>query len=295
MSTLITNEERDLIRFAMRQPLLEPECEISLARRWHESGDEDALHGLTRAHLRLAVSAAKRFRHYGLPNSDLIQEGIVGLMQAAARFDPDRDVRFSTYAGWWIRSSIQDFVLRNWSIVRTGTTAAQKKLFFNLRRIRANINDFDDGHIKMANKVQIAEHLRLNIRDVENMSVRIFGTDRSLNAPATLAGEGETREWQDLLADNAPPIAESIMNKRDNERRALWLSEALSVLSSREAEIIQARILSENIQTLDALGQQMGISKERVRQIESQALEKMRRALIRLVGDPEKAGLIPDR
>jgi len=278
----------------MRAPLLDADHEKMLARRWIEQEDERALHELTGAYMRLVISMATRFRHYGIPMSDLIQEGTVGLMQAAARFDPDREVRFSTYANWWIRSSIQDFVLRNWSIVRTGTTAAQKSLFFNLRRLRNKIDDMDGATMTEANKAWVATHLGLKVKDVEAMSARMSGADRSLNAPMNTGDGSEAGQWQDILPDPAPPVDMQIMLERDNARRAEWIAQALHVLNEREEKIIRARALSEESKTLEALGKQMGISKERVRQIEHQALGKLRLALERLVGDPRTSGLIPD-
>lgn len=285
--------DRSFVKNAMNQPMLEAEHELNLARRWRDEQDEKALHNLTSAYMRLVVSMATRFRNYGLPMADLIQEGNVGLMQAASRFDPDRGVRFSTYASWWIRSSIQDYVLRNWSIVRTGTTSAQKSLFFNLRRLRAQIDDTDGGIMSEKNKTWVAKHLGLKKRDVENMAARLSGSDRSLNAPMSQDGEAGA-EWQDLLPDTAEPVAEKIMHEQDNARRADWIARALETLNERESFIIRNRRLTEEHETLEALGTKLGISKERVRQIEHQALGKLRRALERMVGDPETAGLIPD-
>ena len=287
-------EQRHFVKAAMNAPLLDADHEKMLAKRWIEQKDECALHELTGAYMRLVISMATRFRHYGIPMADLIQEGTVGLMQAAARFDPDREVRFSTYANWWIRSSIQDFVLRNWSIVRTGTTAAQKSLFFNLRRLRNKINDMDGTMMTEANKTWVAEHLGLKVKDVEAMSARMSGADRSLNAPMNTGDGLEATQWQDILPDTAAPVDMQIMIARDNARRAEWIAQALHVLNDREEKIIRARAFSEESKTLEALGKQMGISKERVRQIEHQALGKLRRALERLVGDPRQVGLIPD-
>lgn len=177
------NPDRSFVRKAMKAPMLEAEHELNLARRWRDHDDERALHELTTAYMRLVISMASKFRHYGLPLADLVQEGNVGLMQAAARFEPSREVRFSTYAAWWIRSSIQDYVLRNWSIVRTGTTAAQKSLFFNLRRLRAKIDDTGDAVMTAENKKWVSEHLGVPERDVETMASRLSASDRSLNAP----------------------------------------------------------------------------------------------------------------
>lgn len=277
------------VRHAMRAPLLDCEHERDLARRWREDRDEEALHELTMAYVRLVVSLAARFRHYGLPMSDLVQEGNVGLMQAAARFEPEREVRFSTYASWWIRSAIQDFVLRNWSIVRTGTTAAQKSLFFNLRRLRARIADVGDATMSQDNLAFIARALRVDEREVEAMASRLSAPDRSLNAP--LADEGAA-EWQDLLADESAGPDETVMEERDGAARARLVHDAMRDLSDRERIIISERKLEEEAVTLEALGRRLGISKERVRQIEGHALAKLKRAMLERVGDPVAAGYI---
>jgi RNA polymerase sigma-32 factor len=277
------------LRSAMRAPLLEAGHERDLARRWREDDDERALHELTTAYMRLVVAMASRFRHYGLPLSDLVQEGNVGLMQAAMRFEPDREVRFSTYASWWIRSAMQDFVLRNWSIVRTGTTSAQKALFFNLRRLRARIGDVGDAVMSAEATSNVAKALRVPERDVEAMAARLSAPDRSLNAPLTEDGDGE---WQDLLAhDGESPEAEA-MNAHDSAARSDLVRDAMGDLSDRERLIIRKRKLEEDTVTLEALGERLGISKERVRQIEGNALEKLRRALIARVGDPVAAGYV---
>lgn len=284
------NADRRFVRKAMKAPMLEAEHELNLARRWREQDDENALHELTTAYMRLVISMASKFRHYGLPLSDLVQEGNVGLMQAAARFEPAREVRFSTYAAWWIRSSIQDYVLRNWSIVRTGTTAAQKSLFFNLRRLRAKIDDTGDAIMTAENKKWVSEHLGVPERDVETMASRLSASDRSLNAP--LATDGDA-QWQDLLPDESATPDQIVMEERDNAKRREWIAEALQVLNDRETLIITERRLSEDTVTLEVLGKRLGISKERVRQIEHQALNKLRKTLTKIVGDPNKAGLIP--
>ncbi|MES1158981.1 MAG: RNA polymerase factor sigma-32 [Terricaulis silvestris] len=277
------------VRHAMRAPLLEPEHERWLARRWREQHDEEALHELTEAYMRLVISLASRFRHYGLPMSDLVQEGNVGLMQAAARFEPEREVRFSTYASWWIRSAIQDFVLRNWSIVRTGTTAAQKSLFFNLRRLRARIADTGDATMSLENRAYVARMLGVTEGEVEAMASRLSAPDRSLNAP--LANEG-VAEWQDLLRDEGATPDETVMLQRDGAARTRLVQDAMRELSDRERIIICERKLEEESVTLEALGQRLGISKERVRQIEGNALAKLKRALLARVGDPVAAGYI---
>ena len=283
--------ERKFMKSAMTTPLLEQDHEKDLARRWREHDDEAALHELTSAYVRLVISMASRFRNYGLPLSDLVQEGNVGLMQAAARFEPERDVRFSTYASWWIRSSIQDYVLRNWSIVRTGTTAAQKSLFFNLRRLRAKINDTGEATMTPENTAYVAKQLRVSERDVESMSSRLSASDRSLNAPMSVDGDGE---WQDLLADENGNPEDIVMEDRDSQRRREWIAEALKSLNPRETIIIRERRLCEDSVTLESLGKRLGISKERVRQIEHVALNKLREALERIVGDPEESGVIPN-
>jgi RNA polymerase sigma-32 factor len=282
--------DRQFLKRAMDAPLLEREEEQRLARAWKEEGDESALHELTTAYMRLVVAIAAKFRHYGLPFPDLVSEGNIGLMQAAARFEPEREVRFSTYASWWIRSSIQDYVLRNWSIVRTGTTAAQKSLFFNLRRLRALINDMGSGGLSPENRAYVAQALKVGEDDVDSMAARLAAVDRSLNAPFSEDGDGE---WQDLLADERPEPEAEVMSRHDGDRRKEWLEAALGTLSEREQLIIRERRLREESVTLEKLGERLGISKERVRQIEHQALNKLRKSLTDAVGDPADAGLIP--
>ncbi len=259
---------RRFIKAAMSIPLLQRERELELARLWREDGDRKALHDLVSPYMRLVVSTASRFRSYGLPIGDLLQEGNVGLMQAAARFEPERQVRFSTYASWWIHSSMQEFILRNWSIVRTGTTAAQKSLFFNLRRLRARI-DGNGDYMDAAGKQFIADQLRVPLRDVESMEARLTGHDKSLNAAV---GENGDSEFQDLLPAQGPDPEELVAEARDAATRALWLSDAVAELSPREQTIIRERRLQEDSPTLEALGSRLGISKERVRQIEQEAL-----------------------
>lgn len=279
---------RQYYRRMMQAPVLEREHEFDLARRWRDDQDEAALHELVEAYMRLALSIANRFRFYGLPVSDLVQEGITGLLQAAMRFDPDRNVRFSTYAGWWVRAAIQDHILRNWSIVRTGTTAAQKSLFFNLRRLRAKIAGPSEEPLSQQARHKIATALRVRDQDVESMESRLAMADRSLNAE--VAEEGE-REWVDLLEDPGPDPEQVVTALRDGRTRAAWLDEALGQLNDRERIIIEERRLAEDGVTLETLGVRLGISKERVRQIESQALGKLRDALVEQIGDPHKVGL----
>ncbi|MCW0233588.1 MAG: RNA polymerase factor sigma-32 [Ferrovibrio sp.] len=275
------DQDRAFVRRAMRLPLLSPEEEVALARAWREHQDQTALHKLVAPHMRLVISTAVRFRHYGLPVSDLIQEGNLGLMQAAARFEPEREVRFSTYAAWWIRAAIQDFVLRNWSIVRTGTTAAHKSLFFNLRRLRARIERGGPDALTPEGRRQLARQLNVTESDVLHMEGRLAAGDRSLNA--TLSEDGESN-WQDMLVDDRPDPEAVAMQQRDSRLKARWLGEAMAELPERERRILQARFFSEHGTTLERLGTSMGISKERVRQLEAQALTRLRRRLSDIPG-----------
>jgi RNA polymerase sigma-32 factor len=268
---------REFIRESMSTALLSRERELWLARLWREAGDEAALHELVMAYMRLVISTAARFRNYGLPMSDLVQEGATGLMQAAARFEPEREVRFSTYAAWWIRSAMQDYILRNWSVVRTGTTAAQKALFFNLRRLRAKIGDGAGGPLDEAGRAFIASELSVHTDEVEAMEMRLAGGDQSLNATISPTGEDE---WQDFLADERPTPEETVMFARDSRTRSIWLAQALAELTDREQIIIKERRLRDDARTLEELGRDLGISKERVRQIEHRALEKLKVSLL---------------
>jgi RNA polymerase sigma-32 factor len=279
---------RRLIRESMNAPLLSRDHELDLARRWRGDGDERALHELIQSYMRLVISTASRFKNYGLPLGDLVQEGVVGLMQAAARFEPERDVRFSTYAAWWIRSAMQDYILRNWSVVRTGTTAAQKALFFNLRRLRAKIDDGRYGQLGEDGKAWIAQELDVEVAEVEAMEMRLMGGDQSLNAAISPGGEDA---WQDFLADDRPNPEEIVGGSHDTQERARWLASSLAELSEREQTIIRERRLREDGRTLEELGERLGISKERVRQIEHRALQKLKVALLRRVKDPIEVDL----
>ena len=267
----------------MSAPLLTREREFSLARAWRDERDTEALHELVTSYTRLLVSLASRFRHYGLPTSDLAQEGAVGLMQAAERFDPERDVRFSTYASWWIRSAMQDYVLRNWSIVRTGTTAAQKSLFFNFRRLRARMEDASGRPLDGRGREAIAETLAVKLGEVEAMEQRLGGPDQSLNMPF---GEDGDEEYQDFLSDERPSPETTVIHVRDGEARSRWIHDALTGLSERERIIIRRRRLTEDSATLEELGSVLGVSKERVRQLESRALAKMRMAILTRIEQP---------
>jgi RNA polymerase sigma-32 factor len=278
------------IKSSMAAPLLSRDREFELATAWRDRGDIAALHELVRAYTRLVIAAATRFRNYGLPIGDLVQEGTIGLMQATARFDPDRDVRFSTYAAWWIRSAMQDYVLRNWSIVRTGTTAAQKSLFFNLRRLRARIEETSGEAFGEDGRRQIAATLKVDLAEVETMEQRLSASDQSLNAPLS---EGGDENWQDFLADSRPTPEEAVISLRDDRRRSAWLAEALDELSPRERRIIRERRLRDVSATLEELGRELGVSKERVRQLESRALLKLRASMSRRVATPDE--LLSDR
>jgi len=272
--------DRAVARTAMAAELLDAETELALARAWRDAGDERALHRLVSAYMRLAISMAAKYRRYGAPMNDLTQEASVGLMKAAAKFDPDRGVRFSTYAVWWIKASIQDYVMRNWSLVRTGSTSSQKALFFNMRRVRAKIEAelSQEGETPTSAEIQreIAEELGVPLRDVEMMEARLSGSDFSLNAQQ--AGE-DGREWVETLEDEAPRAEEAVSQDRDLGRARTWLRDAFEALTERERMIIVARKLSETPETLESLGTKLRLSKERVRQLEAQALRKMKTRL----------------
>jgi RNA polymerase sigma-32 factor len=281
MATTAAASNRDFVRAAMRAPYLERDEEHELAVRWREERDQAALDRLTSAHMRLVIAVAARFRNFGLNMADLIQEGHVGLLEAAARFEPARDVRFSTYATWWIRASIQDYILRNWSIVRSGTSSAQKALFFNLRRLRARLAQTNDNRPRRVIFGEIAEALGVSVSDVESMDSRLGAPDTSLNAPLHEGDGGESSNRQDFLVDAVPLPDESVGEQIDTERRTTWLRSALTVLNERELRIVKERRLRDEGATLESLGESLGISKERVRQIENRALEKLREALLR--------------
>ncbi|AXS42130.1 RNA polymerase factor sigma-32 [Breoghania sp. L-A4] len=269
---------RQFVRKAMQAPYLSREEEHALALRWRENRDTAALERLTLAHMRLVIALASRFRGFRLSMSDMIQEGSVGLMEAAARFEPERGVRFSTYASWWIRASIQDYVLRNWSIVRGGTSSTQKALFFNLRRLRARLSTGAEPLSGPQLYREIAEAIGVKPADVELMNARLSGPDTSLNAPLP-DSEGSGADRQDfLVCENSLPD-ETVGETIDQERRRRWLGRALTVLSERELRIVRERRLSDDGVTLETLGRALGISKERVRQIEARALQKLRAAL----------------
>ncbi|WP_174803937.1 RNA polymerase factor sigma-32 [Martelella limonii] len=263
---------------AMAAPYLTREQETELATRWRVREDSDARDDIAMAHLRLVVSMAGKFRGFGLPKSDLVQEGYVGLLEAAARFDHERGVRFSTYASWWVRASMQDYVLRNWSIVRGGTSSTQKALFFKLRRLRAKIAARDQSMSAQAIYEEIAASLGVSVSDVQVMDARLSGNDASLQAPVSADGE-DGAERIDLLVCDAPLPEEQVSGIIDGERLHLRLKRALGKLSARENRVIRARKLADDGATLAELGAELGISKERVRQIENRALEKLKMAM----------------
>jgi len=268
-------------RKAMRAELLDAETELRLAYAWRDQRDEQALHRLITAYMRLAISMAAKFRRYGAPMNDLIQEASLGLMKAADKFDPDRGVRFSTYAVWWIKASIQDYVMRNWSMVRTGSTSSQKALFFNLRRVQAKLEreaaqrgeTLDQHQLRQ----MVAADVGVSLADVEMMEGRLSGSDYSLNA--TQSSDEDGREWIDALEDDGVQAAEAVEGSHDTDRLRDWLIAAMQALNPRERYIVAERKLREAGRTLESLGEELGLSKERVRQLEAAAFAKMRKNL----------------
>ncbi|MBO0733975.1 MAG: RNA polymerase sigma factor RpoH [Methylocapsa sp.] len=258
-----------------RFPMLEPQEEYMLAKRWREHQDPEAAHRLVTSHLRLVAKIAMGYRGYGLPISEVVSEGNVGLMQAVKRFEPDKGFRLATYAMWWIRAAIQEYILRSWSLVKMGTTANQKKLFFNLRRAKSQISALDEGDLRPDQVRTIARKLGVNEQDVVDMNRRMGG-DSSLNAPLREQSEGE---WQDWLVDDAASQESSLVEQEEAGNRLDALKEALGVLNSRERRIFEARRLADDPVTLEALSEEFGISRERVRQIEVRAFEKIQAAV----------------
>jgi RNA polymerase sigma-32 factor len=261
-------------------PLLERNEEYMLAKSWKEHGDLDAAHQLVTSHLRLVAKIAMGYRGYGLPLADLIAEGNVGMMQAVKRFDPERGFRLATYAMWWIRAAIQEYILHSWSLVKIGTTAAQKKLFFNLRRLKGEMKAIEEGDLSAEQVKEISERLEVPEEDVVNMNRRMLGSDQSLNAPVNRDGEGG-EEWQDWLVDHAEGADIRLGAAQETEQRHRLLTKAMSGLNPREREIITARRLSEDPATLEDLSQKFGVSRERVRQIEVRAFEKLQKNIKR--------------
>ncbi len=258
-------------------PMLEPSEEYMLAKRWREHGDRDAAHKLVTSHLRLVAKIALGYRGYGLPISEVVSEGNVGLMQAVKRFEPERGFRLATYAMWWIKAAIQEYILRSWSLVKMGTTANQKKLFFNLRKAKGKISALDEGDLRPDQVKQIATRLGVTEQDVVDMNRRLGG-DASLNAPLREEGEGE---WQDWLVDDSASQEQILVAEEEGQNRLAALRDALSVLNPRERRIFEARRLSEDPITLEELSTEFGVSRERVRQIEVRAFEKVQEAVKR--------------
>jgi RNA polymerase sigma-32 factor len=258
-----------------RFPMLEPQQEYMLAKRWREHGDREAAHQLVTSHLRLVAKIAMGYRGYGLPMSEVVSEGNVGLMQAVKRFEPERGFRLATYAMWWIKASIQEYILRSWSLVKMGTTANQKKLFFNLRRAKSRISALDEGDLRPDQVKQIATKLGVTEQDVIDMNRRLGG-DASLNAPLREQGEGE---WQDWLVDDEDNQEHKLVETEEASNRHDALVDALGVLNPRERRIFEARRLADDPMTLEDLSSEFGVSRERVRQIEVRAFEKVQNAV----------------
>jgi RNA polymerase sigma-32 factor len=264
-------------------PILAPEQEYMLAKRFQEHGDTEAAAQLVTSHLRLVAKIAMGYRGYGLPVSELISEGNIGLMQGVKKFEPDRGFRLATYAMWWIRASIQEFILRSWSLVKMGTTAAQKKLFFNLRRMKAKLDAFEDGDLKPEDVAKIATDLGVTEDEVVSMNRRMaMGGDTSLNVPMREDGEGQ---WQDWLADDEPLQDERVADAQEADVRHDMLVSAMESLNDREKHILTERRLTDDPKTLEELSQVYGVSRERVRQIEVRAFEKLQKAMMRLAGE----------
>jgi RNA polymerase sigma-32 factor len=257
-------------------PMLAPEEEFMLAKRWQEHEDPEAAHRLVTSHLRLVAKIAMGYRGYGLPVSELISEGNVGMMQAVKRFDPDRGFRLATYAMWWIRASIQEYILHSWSLVKMGTTAAQKKLFFNLRKLKGQLQALEEGDLSPEHVKKIAEDLGVPEADVVSMNRRLAAPDHSLNAPLRAESEGE---WQDWLVDESESQEQKLGERQELGLRRDLLKKAMGILNERERDIIAERRLKEEPTTLEDLSQKYGISRERVRQIEVRAFEKLQKAI----------------
>jgi RNA polymerase sigma-32 factor len=257
-------------------PMLEPNEEFMLAKRWQQHEDSDAAEKLVTSHLRLVARIAMGYRGYGLPIGEVISEGNVGLMQAVKRFEPDKGFRLATYAMWWIRASIQEYILRSWSLVKMGTTAAQKKLFFNLRRAKSQLQALEDGDMKPETVKKIATKLGVSEGDVVSMNRRLGG-DASLNAP--LRADSESGEWQDWLVDDTPTQEDRLVESEEIKQRRSYLTSAMAVLNDRERRVFEARRLSEDPATLEDLSTEFGVSRERIRQIEVRAFEKVQKAV----------------
>jgi RNA polymerase sigma-32 factor len=277
MNTKIDTSLVRLVEEAKRFPMLTVERELELARAWREHGDRDALKNLVGSHLRLVVKIARGFTGYGLPLADLVAEGNVGLMQAAEKYDPERGFRFATYAMWWIRAAIQEYVLHSWSLVKVGTTAAQKKLFFNLRKLKGRMDELEQGDLPQSAVTTIATELDVPEFEVVEMNRRLGGADTSLNA---LVGTDADSEWLDLLPDERPGHDSVIADRDEFQQRKEQLGAALKVLNRRERDIIVERRLKDEPSTLEELSHRYAVSRERIRQIEVRAIEKLRHAML---------------
>jgi RNA polymerase sigma-32 factor len=271
-------------------PMLEPEQEYMLAKAWVDHGDTEAAHQLVTSHLRLAAKIAMGYRGYGLPTSEVISEANVGLMQAVKRFDPEKGFRLATYAMWWIRASIQEYILRSWSLVKMGTTAAQKKLFFNLRKAKNNIGAIEEGELRPENVARIAHDLSVTEEEVISMNRRMAGGDASLNAQVKSDGDG-TAEWQDWLEDEDADQATALAEKDELESRHELLMEAMGALNERERHILTERRLKDEPVTLEELSQVYDVSRERIRQIEVRAFEKLQKKMRELAAE---RGMVPE-
>ena len=267
-------------------PMLTPEEELALSHRWRDHQDIDAAHRLVTSHLRLVAKIAMGYRGYGLPVGELISEGHVGMMQAVKRFDPDRGFRLATYSMWWIRAAIQEYILHSWSLVKMGTTGAQKKLFFNLRRLKGQMQAIDDGDLQPEQVTKIAKALAVPEQDVVNMNRRLAGPDNSLNSPVRLDGEGE---WQDWLVDETDSQETTLAEHEEMSGRQALLPNALKTLNARERHILTERRLKDEASTLEQLSRQYNISRERVRQIEVRAFEKLQKAMKTQVAERRQA------
>ena len=270
-----------------RFPMLEPQEEYMLARRWRKHGDRDAAHKLVTSHLRLVAKIAMGYRGYGLPISEVVSEGNVGLMQAVKRFEPEKGFRLATYAMWWIKAAIQEYILRSWSLVKMGTTANQKKLFFNLRKAKSKISALDEGDLRPDQVQVIAKRLGVTEQEVVDMNRRLGG-DSSLNAP--IRDDGDSGEWQDWLVDESPNQERILAEHEESDNRHQALIGALDVLNERERRIFEARRLSDEPVTLEELASEFGVSRERVRQIEVRAFEKVQKAVKHRVAAMEQPG-----
>jgi RNA polymerase sigma-32 factor len=268
----LTRYLQDIRKF----PMLKPDEEYMLARSWREHEDSEAAHRLVTSHLRLVAKIAMGYRGYGLPVAELISEGNVGMMQAVKRFDPERGFRLATYAMWWIRASIQEYILHSWSLVKIGTTAAQKKLFFNLRKLKGQMKAIEEGDLSPERVALIAQKLDVPEQDVINMNRRLAGQDHSLNAPLKIDGEGE---WQDWLVDESQNQEQVFADDEELQKRRSLLTVGMEVLNDRERHILTERRLRDDPMTLEGLSQEFGISRERVRQIEVRAFEKLQKSI----------------